>query len=837
MDPHRLLKACSLRLLGQALLITSDTYAYMLFLSSYPQNWIPYLYFSLAFFAFVSMQLIEPFLKKDLQKFARTMLIVIIGLSSLFLFLLGFPAHWIPFIFAIFIITAVVISNTTDWILVTALFNMREFKAVSKWVSLSTTLGAILAGLLIPLLLKFFPAIILLYLMIAFFMATFLIALSLRIPFEKPEPANRHRAPMRLHKEGLYIYTFLSSVIILILFIFADYSMKSELTRLFDKKEIGQFLAPFFAITSALIILVQTIAMPPVLRRFGVVGLIMICPLIYIVGAIFQFMAPSLWTATFLSGIAVVLRYSYYMMGNRMIFNVYPPAVRNVAKYQVESIARSLGIALGAVFLIVFTYFGGLRLIALAILLSACIMIYIVYQLGKSYFSTLKSSINMHRFATDYLSTEKSDEQLVLQVASQALSEKNEETQLFGLSLFRKLKLKRVPPIVIEALSSEYDTVQNLAIRVMNNSDDSSVVPFLMKQLSQEKNPETIWFLVEAIARFSPNFLLSYASNGISSDDPAIKAAAISIFLKAGDAEHLKTAEQELASLVNHPDPRYRYWAVYVLRTGALSQPGDYIFELMNDNDAKVSRKAFYAASLYPDDKIILSLIDKLWCKTLAYRAGNALVAIGSRVIPPLLAHIQGLKNLYEINMAMTVLTKLPSIEAEEALLELLKREEGYLLEKCVISLAYRAKQFQLSENAHAIIYEQLFSEVNKIKNWAVCYCCYTDNDIQVEIGSRIHYARKRYLYLLAAYSEPKIILQIIPTLLSAEHSSRTYVSATELLELCVVDQPLKESIPVALEESRSQPIDMRKIPRLDDPWLMRVIKFKEGGVKEVPLR
>jgi hypothetical protein len=484
--------------------------------------------------------------------------------------------------------------------------------------------------------------------------------------------------------------------------------------------------------------------------------------------------------------------------------------------------------AIGALILMGFALIVNLRIVSLGIIITAAALIIVSMKLGRNYFRTLKNAINLHRFDTDYLGTERVDEQLILKVASQALTSKSEDTLLFGLSLFRKMKLKQVPPSIIAALSSKFDTVKKSAIRVLENSGNESVVHSLMKQLALEKNPEICWHLVNGVLHFSPDFLISYAMNAISSDEPPIKAAAIAVFLETADKREIQEAESSLSMMINHPEARYRYWAANVLKTGALKNPTEYILKLLNDPDDKVVRNVLFAATLSQNNVITETLIQKLSNKRLSYSVGKTLVRMGPRVIPQLLKHVQQLHNLQEMRLEMILFAKFQAPEAEAALLDLLLTVEGELLDKCVISLAYRAKQFNLSKRAHRIIEQKALSEVEKIRVLQSYYEAYEDVDLRNEIHSRIFYARKRYLYLLASSAQPKIILQIIPTILSANHQSRAYINATELLELCVGRQVLKESISAALEFESSLFIPDGAVPMADD-WLNKVFEFKKG--------
>lgn len=86
---------------------------------------------------------------------------------------------------------------------------------------------------------------------------------------------------------------------------------------------------------------------------------------------------------------------------------------------------------------------------------------------------------------------------------------------------------------------------------------------------------------------------------------------------------------------------------------------------------------------------------------------------------------------------------------------------------------------------------QMYFRKLKKLSDCHRVFHIMQDEDIADEIWWRIYYARKQYLYFLAASVGSEIILQMIPTLLKANRSSISYSSALELLELSIKDQQL----------------------------------------------
>lgn len=830
MEHSRLFKACLLRSIGTCSVVAADTYVYMLFLSSYPQSSIPYLYLTLGLFSFVTMRFAQTYLKRSVVNFMLVSHIIFITLLSSFLFLAEGSWHWGPFVISIAILSMVTIANTTDWIVVQTLFNLREFKAASKWINLSSTIAVVIVGILIPVMLSFFPANSVLYFLIGLFIAAVVVEKFMHTPTLKVEVSPKESASISVSKQPLYLYTFLALLLMLQLYIFADYSFKSELATRFDEKNMGQFLAPFYSVTNAVTIIIQMFVSPAMLRRFGVIGLIMFCPIMFMITTGVLIVEPSLWPAAIFAGVANILRYSFFSVGTQMIYSAYPPAVRSLAQYQMQSFGRSFGVALGGLALILLKLAGAdLSEIAMGAFFMAALMAYATIKIRRYYVVELKKSVNLERYDADYLSTEAVDETLLVKTATQALKEQDEDTLLFGLSLLDTVKLKTVPDEVIKALYSPYHTVQIAAINVMKESLDESVVPILMKKLTMETSPDSIEALVGAVVKFSPSYVLPYATTGIDSDHPAMRAVAVIVLLRVGTPEQITKAYEVLKSFVYHSEEKFRYLAARILSTVIVENSSDYILHLINDPDQLVVQTILAAAAVNPEEKIILALINKLEDKSLTYLAGNTLTTLGAPAIPLLLDAIQQRTRPYLINTMILLLGKMSAPEAEGALLDLLKTNNSLIHEVCSISLAYRAKKFILSAEARAIMHQRVLVEVEKTKIFLQCEPYYVDVDIKNEIRSRIFYAKLLYVYFLASYTHSTIILQIIPTLLSEKKADTAYNNAVELLELAVGKQELKDTIPLVME-SKMQSINPMPLPdTILDAWLQEVLNFKQG--------
>lgn len=142
--------------------------------------------------------------------------------------------------------------------------------------------------------------------------------------------------------------------------------------------------------------------------------------------------------------------------------------------------------------------------------------------------------------------------------------------------------------------------------------------------------------------------------------------------LTCGDDERAENAAEEigqagataipaLTQLLEEEDPDARWWAVRAL-AGIQNAPlvGELLNRALHDPDPAVKQCAALGISLHPDASMIPDLVDCLSGKDqlLARLSGNALVAVGTEAVPPLLdvmengpqiARLEAVKALAEI--------------------------------------------------------------------------------------------------------------------------------------------------------------------------------------------
>ncbi len=833
-DTAVLTKACLLKLMVTSLVIMTETYANMVFLSSYPPTWIPYLYIAQGIFAVVAMQAIRSFVMKHLYKFVISSHIVFILCLLPFIFLFKLSLVWVPFVFAVLLLTVTLFINTSSWIVITSVFNLREFKKIGKWVGLFSTLGAIITGLAIPLIIRITAPIALLYLLIIGLAVVLYITCTLITRQTKGFEEDITHPTNGLRQYPLYINMFAGLVLMIIIFTFADFGLKSQLAQYYDQQQIGSFLAPLYATLNVFIIISQVFFTTRIIKRFSVVALLLVFPASMLLVGIGMISSPTLLVAVIVFAAAAIARYGFYTLGNQMLINVFPGVLRNLARFQLKSIGRNLGMALAALLLLLLNLINGLTWVGLMISLASLALFCLTYFLRKNYEISLKRAINLHHFDSDYMSSEASDELLMRKVALQALRDQSEDIQLFGLNLLQRIKLTFIPRVVFNVLDSDSVIVRIQAIDLIQSIDDPHVLSVLKERLAKEKNSEVIWHLIDAVMHFDVQSFLPMARTTITHQDPCIKASAICVLIKGGDVDDIVMAQKVFQEMSHHSDPRCRYWACRAINTVSIEGATNYIIPLINDNDPIVAKEAIKVAANFDDQAVISAIVNRLGQKKLNYTILKSLARIGGGTIPNLVEKIKHYDRLNVMISAVSALAEIPSIQAEKILITLLDQKDSMLVYTCIKRLAFRAVKDGLGDEAREKIYELIRLEVLRIQQLQLLYDEYLDKDIRSEIAARRYFSRKKYLYLLAAYTQNNIIMQLMPTLLpvSKLKLEMAYHKAIELLDISIKDRTLAGSIAFAFENEQDTSVSMPVVSESFDPWLAEVIDYKKAIIK-----
>ncbi len=835
LDQHskNIVYASLLGFIGTSLLVLCQTYSSMIFITHFSSDKIPYLYIGSGLLTAGLLQLLKNFMNRSLNRFALTTHIAFIVIFTSFLGLLSIPASWIPFVFSILLLILVGFTSTTYILVQMRAFTLREFKSIGKYLSASSTAGAVVWGSLIPLLLKIGPSIVLLYAVLLLLLSAIIVTrLSTTESAIKISQTESQVKTIKLFKNPLFLYLFISGILAQVIQITADFAPKSLLSS-YTQEEIGNILGPFYSIVNIFAIFTQLVFAEPIIKRFGVFGILLTLPITALPAGIALIFFPNLWVCLIFSGIALTSRFGFFASGQQMVMNVLPDSVINTARYQLGSLGRNLGIGFAGLVVLGLNTLGGLRLAALGAIIACVLLIRNFLISRKKYKQALIESINLHRFNLDYVNNVESDRYIINKNAESALKSNLVDVQLFGLELLSHIHHKTVPGVLYSMLSSESESVKISALKVIDSIQDPQSWQILREYLDHENNPEMIFRLIKIILKSNYTSLLPFATQNIESEAPQIQAGAIIIFFSGGNVDQVILALSKLKLLANSLSSESRIAACDVLGVTAIGDFSTLLIQLLKDKKEQVVAKAIKSARQYNNKNVVNAILDTLQYKNLYHKISKTLLSFGPEILNQLMVKIKDEKESHLIVTMIHILSIIPQESAESELIGLLKVPEIIIQNPVARSIAYRSVNLPFSTSDKILIKKHLFDIISLIQTLMLFITEEPDEQIKKELSSRILLARRRYLHLIVALCQNKVILQLIPTLMYSEPRSSVYSKALELLDLNITNRSLVSTIEYALENRKMSGITTTKgIESLSDSWLNELIAYKSGQLR-----
>jgi len=124
----------------------------MLFLTTYPVNWLSYFYFGQAIFTFATLGLLVPITKKWPRAIALFVYLISSAIILLYLLFYWIHLYWLPFIICLFLVAMTSVWPVIMWNVVCSAFDVRQFKKRIAMINVGGSIGAFLLMSVTPFL-------------------------------------------------------------------------------------------------------------------------------------------------------------------------------------------------------------------------------------------------------------------------------------------------------------------------------------------------------------------------------------------------------------------------------------------------------------------------------------------------------------------------------------------------------------------------------------------------------------------------------------------------------------------------------------------------------------
>ncbi|MBN2689006.1 MAG: cyclic nucleotide-binding domain-containing protein [Gammaproteobacteria bacterium] len=788
--------------LSVASIIINYTYLNALFLSHYPKSFLPYLYASQSIIVVLFLLLTGSLQKSSRNIVFASEVFIVVAVMVFFVFLLRYDWRWSAFVFCSLLLSAEALIGTIAWIVVTAAYDIREFKVVGKWLNVFGNIGGIVGGLLSAWFVDFLGMTSLLFLsaIMLIFMG-FLIIKHRRVPQLNRIAKHRHSAFSYPLFRGILCYTIVASFIYTII----DYSFKANLMQHFGEKGIGEFMGIFFTVATILTVISQFTGTKTLINKYGPASLLMVMPIFWVLSAFGVIAYPGLVMATIFGAGWLIFNYSYTNLGVQLGSNVLPAEIKQMSKFFLKAVAFPVGLALGALFLWATSGITNDRIIAIVVIFSIAIFYYFVKVIGREYHKTLEDTI-IFKHLIDGDEFAAGSAMVMEKAAMDAINSNDIENKKFGLSLLRQYHITSFPSAVFDLLSSQDVSVKLLLMDLIVAEKLSAGFKRVLELLKDDVDERVLGCVLATLSHYPPAIGVVDIKKYLRHRNPAVNAGACVFAVMQGCLQNMSKGAAKLADMASSRDSDTRYYAAKAISKLDVAGCTREIVKLIRDKDDKVSIMAMEAALNKPVQKdVVIATVEQLLVPERSYCAVSNLIVYGDCVVPFLREKSQVESFSMKRNIARCLIL-LDSDESRKLLLEIYDEGDIVMCRFIANEMAIRAVKQSLNSHIKDIALHYVQQQVFKL---CALYNMQTSFEavIENEIQSRISVAKEICLYWFAICTEARDVLQLIPIITKTEllHDDEALASALELLTDFAVDVELQDAVKV-IESNVSLP-------------------------------
>lgn len=820
--------ALGLHFFNSAIQVICMSYAYALFLSTYPSSWIPALFIIQSIFDIAASYALEPFISKNEIKTNIAIYALFALIVFVFIFLLRFNLYWIPFVFTVLITTIGLLVGIIAWSLARSSLDIIEFKRASFWLSTAGAVASIAFGIFIAEVMKQTNLISVL----PWFLAICLLLSTAFLSYMKPLPIiiKKPLLGSKPMKYPLYRKLFVTIFMVAISATLIEYCFKYQLAANYDSTGIAEFTGYYISASSVGALFMSLFVINYVINNFGITFLLFVLPIYSVIFASVAFFVPTIWIIAILAASKPMFYYGLFSVGREMILNVLPVQARLKGQFYLKVLCSPLGTVISSAAIYILGKQANIHIIIIFIIVVNLILMTYIRSIRNVYSNTLDKEIALKRFIVDddFSQFDTESEKTIRASVIKTLFSEDVERKHFGLLLLKKVYLSKLPPYALQLIHYPNDTqIRLLAIDAVDYYKDVSSIAHLIQQLDQEENPQVIWHLYKTLANIYPAAGIAKTKKDITNDNPIIKAGAICILFKAGNLDEIYQAITELIKMINDPRPEVRQVIPEILSILNIYNSEKEFNLLINDANIEVCMSAIRALKTVKIPNTIPTMINHL-LKTegTSQVTLSTIKSYGKIAFPFLEKSIEANLRNPKVVPLIRILASMPFFEVEDFLLNLGSSKDTHIRTTVSYEMAQRAFHINIKSSLHAKIKSIIADEITLIKSLTYLSQKYQHDEIRNELIARINLAKTRILYWLAVYKQKPTILNIIPILLNGLKTEKA--KALEYIDSLFINKLFVNKI-ISLFTGE---IDIKdaEIPnyaeRYLDEWLTRVIKF-----------
>lgn len=824
---------CLFIFLATVSIITGKTLANTIILTHYRPSILPYFYFSQAILMMFVTLSSSKYLKKSPTKFANVFKLTVLFSLLIFIFLMKCGGIVFPFFISILLLSYISIISIIAWNYASDIFNLQEFKRFSKVLQISSTSGAIAAGLLVAILSKkFHPSILFGLLFLAELTSFFLIKPLAKHVFYPPASSARKKH-LNLAASTIFKYLALMTLLGYTISTLIDYNLKLELLASIDKDKIAHTLSLIFTFSIIGTLLVQLFFLDYCFRVFGSKKIIIIYPLVILIATTVTLIHFNIILMAALFIIDDIARLTTSSLSKKLYLNVLPQGARILGRLKLKGIFAPLAIISTSLIIFGIMHMHYKLTLVLVLIVLLCIFsLYVATRLIQQYGIELAKSLYLRRFNSDLINLSPRDNKDIEYVIKQALDYHVPEATIFGLQLLNNNKSLQLPNSLIGLLTGDNSSVVREAASILaGRRNQQEFFNAAMHAFSKSDDEETKWYLALYLMESDLDPFLSWAKEliKIKIKTGVLLAIYCLINIKNGDLEHRRNAMELLLKMFHSQDIMQKKWFLYVLHEMSDINKEEYLVEFINQDNSALQILALKQVDATASDTLIDSIVSHIGEINIAYALNNCLIIIGDRVVGRIENRFRA-ATTYSIKLScIQALSVLVGNQSDQSLMRLLSTTHDVVLQTVIAKyIAYRGVKNKISEELNGFLINKIEKEVAFYFQLTNGLLHYNNPLIQEEIISRLQYIKKRVLYYTAAIVGYADILNAVPLLTDAQADKHQQALAVELIDSTVENRKIA-SLLLSLSEDYTIKGATASFST-DDPWLSQYIQDIESN-------
>ncbi len=700
---ERVVLLSTLLFLSALLLVVGRTARDALFLTRFPVTWIAPMWMAYGVVSAVVALVYERALRKlSRARFGARFALAAAGSYVVLRVLIGqdFGAAYL-----VFAIWSEVIANLTGmlaWSIAQDLYDARSAKRIFGLIGAGRIAGTVVSGLAAGAIAPIVGAENLIFVLVAALIA---VALLCRITARRHGTASQNRPDERAvahqHEQTpLFGSRYIAAIAVTILVLYTiltvgDYQFKVIARTAYpDRDSLARFMGMFYGVIGLVGLFVQLVVTPRMLDRAGVFGGAATMPVAFVASTALLLAFPSVPLAAVLKASDNALQFSIFDATLQILFFPFPAALRERVRTLSFAIMKPLGYGLGAALLLVLgpsvsdAEPGG------ALIAAAAKLGYVTLPLGLSilplllavrrgYMETMQDTLLRGKLTPEM---PQRGGRAVIALAG-ALSSLDAPQVLFALDRLRQIEPARVRealPALMRHASPRVRAAALRALRVVGHPEAA----ILARERLDDPDPEVRGIAVELLAHaLGEDAHEELCTLGGREGDDAVRAAAIAALLRHGGLGGMLEGAPRLRDLLDSEDPADRVIAARVLGLVGQPQLERALARLLADEDPAVRKAALSAAATVAAPKLLPLLFEALADRALGQAASNAIVALGDRAIPRLVATLSDPSAPITVRLALPrLLSRIGTSTALAALLDRVDEPDDRVRQKVLAS-------------------------------------------------------------------------------------------------------------------------------------------------------